>query len=103
MSTQSEPESFERKLDELAHARRRIEAHIEGTPDPQEAFAQATRLTEELRTATNEAGNLRGRVLMRIWESEKMSLAALAQRVGVSKSRADQLVRGAQTSKEADS
>lgn len=103
MSRQGEPESFEHKLGELARIRRSIEAHIEGTPDPQEAFTQATQFTEELRAATNEAGSLRGRVLMRIWESEKMSLAALAQRVGVSKSRADQLIRGAQTAKEGDS
>lgn len=73
-------------------------AKVEATPDPQQAFAIATRLTETLRQATIAAGQLRGRTLMRIWESEKMSLAMLAQRTGISKSRVDEMIRAARMS-----
>ncbi len=64
---------------------------------PEIAFAAANELTELIarahRATAGIAAGLRSRSAGRIWEAEKLSLAALADRIGVSKARADQLIR----------
>lgn len=70
-------------------------ADIRSYPDPQTAFQHATRLTAALRAATTAAGELRADLARRIWETEQLSLAGLADRLGVSKARADQIIRAA--------
>ncbi|HEY3958668.1 MAG TPA: hypothetical protein VGM53_35345 [Streptosporangiaceae bacterium] len=78
----------------------RVYGQAEGTifellkADPKRAFAAASSLTETLRQATITASELRARAVARIWDSDKMSLSGLAGQLGVSKARADQLVRG---------
>ena len=70
-------------------------AAIEAVPDGEEAFSQATQLREAADALVGGAAELRARMAGRIWEAEEMSLAALAQRIGVSKTRADQLIKAA--------
>ena len=62
------------------------------------AFSQATELVEQLRRLTDAAAAVRAQAVGRIWSTEEMSLATLAQHIGVSKARADQLVRAAKAS-----
>jgi hypothetical protein len=73
------------------------EALIEAMPDPQQAFERATELRETTDKLVGQAAELRARMAGRVWDAEKMSLASLADRIGVSKSRADQLLRIART------
>lgn len=76
---------------------------IEGIPDNQQAFELATQLRDEMDGLVGEAADLRARMVGRIWEAEELSLAALANRIGVSKSRAGQFietVRSAKTKEE---
>jgi hypothetical protein len=80
-------EQVRRAYDEAADA-------IRGMPD-REAYEAATRLTLVLRDLSDAAARLRGQAVSRIWRSENLSLAALARKIGISKSRADQLLRGA--------
>jgi hypothetical protein len=76
---------------ELAY--RRAEDLITAMPEPQRAFESATALREATDSLVGRAAELRARMAGRIWEAEQMSLAVLADRIGVSKSRADQLLR----------
>lgn len=73
---------------------------IEATPDPQEAFDAATGLASVLRRHADHAAELRTQAVARIWEKERISLSTLAGRIGVSKTRADQFIRAAQTLKQ---
>lgn len=72
-----------------------------GSTDPQAAFELATQHALALRDLHDQeegrASRLRARQAVRIREKEALSLAALADRIGVSKSRADQLVNLAKT------
>jgi 3-methyladenine DNA glycosylase/8-oxoguanine DNA glycosylase len=86
-------------LDGLTRAYKEAAAAIEAIPDPQRAFAYATQLANLVRDLFPEASELRSRTVARIWEAEELSLAALAQRIGVSKARADQLIRAAKTAR----
>jgi DNA-binding transcriptional regulator YiaG len=67
-----------------------------GESDPQAAFTLATAHQLALRDLHDQeetrASRLRARQAMRIREREALSLAGLADRIGVSKSRAEQLV-----------
>jgi hypothetical protein len=87
-------------LDELARACERAASVIESVPDADRAFEGATRLAETLRDAADSAAELRARTAARIWETESISLAQLAKRIGVSKARAAQLVRSARSADE---
>jgi hypothetical protein len=82
-------------LDALALAYDKAASAIETAPDTHRAFERATQLAETLRDAAESAAELRARVAANIWETEALSLAQLAKRIGVSKARAAQLVRTA--------
>jgi hypothetical protein len=82
-------------LDKLADAFERAVRVISRQTDPQEAFDAATRLADAMREAGETAADLRAQTAVRIWEEEKVSLAGLAERIGVSKARAGQLVQSA--------
>ncbi|MFI5935779.1 hypothetical protein [Actinoplanes sp. NPDC051494] len=75
-------------------------AAVEEIPEPNRAFEQATALREAIDGLVGEAAALRARMAARIYESEKLSLAALANRIGVSKARADQLIRSTKSSQQ---
>lgn len=68
-------------------------AEIRELRDPQGALERVTELVETLRQLTIKSAEVRLEIVGRIWEAEKLSLAALAKRVGVSKSRADEMVK----------
>jgi 3-methyladenine DNA glycosylase/8-oxoguanine DNA glycosylase len=85
-------------LDALTAAYHQAVAAINAIPDPQRAFEYATQLANALRDTYQQASELRTLTAARIWEAEELSLAALAQRIGVSKARADQLIRAARAS-----
>ncbi|MFG1751438.1 hypothetical protein [Streptosporangium sandarakinum] len=65
--------------------------------DPNQAFQQATELVETLRKLYEASADLRAEQAARIFETERMSLAGLADRIGVSKARAAQLVKTAKS------
>ena len=61
--------------------------------DSQEKLEAAGRLVEALRSRSDDAARIRHAEAVRIFETEKLSLAQLAGRVGVSKARADQIIK----------
>jgi len=71
---------------------------MEGSPAKTEAIRQ---LAEEIQELYNTAAVIRKAEMLRIREVEQLSLAKLADRVGISKARADQILR-AEREKEAD-
>lgn len=79
-------------------ARAAIEAIA--TNDPQLAFEFASELRDRLDLLVGNAAELRALMVERVWESEQLSLAALAKRIGVSKARADQFIQAAKATKE---
>jgi hypothetical protein len=66
-----------------------------GFPDGERAFKAATKLADALGHLTERAAKLRASTAARIADDEKLSLAALAGRLSVSKARAAQFVRNA--------
>jgi hypothetical protein len=60
--------------------------------NPASAFSEAGRLIDTLGKALETAGALRAHAAKCIHQTEALSLAGLAKRIGVSKARADQLV-----------
>jgi len=76
-------------------------AAIRRATDPQAKLEAAGRLLEALRSRSDEAARIRHAEALRIYEAESLSLAQLANRVGISKARADQIVR-AERQKETD-
>jgi len=68
---------------------------IRALTGPQDRIDAAGKLTDGLRALFEEAARIRQEDAVRIYEAEKLSLAALAGRVGISKARADQIVRAA--------
>jgi hypothetical protein len=73
---------------------------IRGMGDPRSAYDAGTRLTKALRDLADNAAALRGEAVNTIWKTEELSLAALANSLGISKSRANQLVQPAKKEKE---
>jgi len=67
-----------------------------GIDEPQAGFRAATQLTAALQKMLDEVAEMRALIVTRIHEaegSETASLSKLAERFGISKSRADQLVQ----------
>ena len=71
---------------EAAQAIRDIEAL-------QERIEVAGQFSSELRAQFEEVARIRHEAALEIYDAEKLSLAQLADRVGISKARADQIVR----------
>jgi hypothetical protein len=85
-------EAVSRALDDLTRAYRQAADAITGDDDPQAAFRDASELAEAMRQGADAAARLRANMVRRIWESERISLAVLASRIGVSKARAAQII-----------
>jgi hypothetical protein len=77
----------------LVDAHRTALSVVESISDRQAALAATSQIANELRMAYEEATELRNKIAYQIWKTEELSLAALATRIGVSKARADQIVR----------
>jgi hypothetical protein len=76
-------------------------AKIEALPNHVQAFHQATALRDTIDQLVGEAASLRARMAGRVWEVEELSLAGLADKIGVSRSRAEQFVKASRAAKEA--
>lgn len=70
--------------------------------DLDRAFRRATAVGERVQTIREQLTALRSQTAKRIYDSESLSLAVLATRVGVSRSRAAQLVAEASKKEEND-
>jgi hypothetical protein len=92
---QASEDHFTIALTSLRDAYRRAAAMIHGDSQAQHAFESATALADTLRQLAENAANLRARTAARIATEEKLSLSVLANRIGVSKARADQLIKSA--------
>lgn len=85
-------ESASRRLDE---GLKDAVAAIRDDPDLQRGFEKASRLRDQLAVAVGYMAKLRGERAAAIMTAEELSLSGLAERIGVSKERASQFVRGA--------
>lgn len=95
MKASAEPPTPDRALAQLTEAFADAVAVIRSQLDSRNAFQAATDLVALLRTATKDAGQLRAALALRIAEDEKLSLAGLADRLSVSRGRAQQLTEAA--------
>jgi len=93
-------------LDRLDRLYEEAEAAIDNIADPDRAFRRATEFADQARDVQTRIASrfhkLRVRQVVRIKQAEDLSLQKLADRISVSKARADQLVRDA-ASKEGSS
>lgn len=89
------PPEPEAAINALTSAFQGVVSAVEAVADPQRAYEYATRLADLMRELHEAAVALRPKAAVRIWEEEKISLASLAARIGVSKARAGQLVQSA--------
>jgi hypothetical protein len=72
---------------------------IDADTDHNQAYTGATELVETMRRLFEKSGNQRALSAARIFEQEELSLASLADRIGVSKARAAQLIKTAKDPK----
>lgn len=99
MSKEDAAEAIAADLATLDRAFSETVVAVQGVNDPNLAFECATELVEALRRMYEVSGELRAEQAARIFDAEKMSLAGLADRIGVSKARAAQLVNTAKSAK----
>jgi hypothetical protein len=69
--------------------------HGHGASD-EAAYRHASWLTETFREATITTGQMRAALVLRVQKAGELSLARLGEKLGISKARADDLVRAAQ-------
>lgn len=82
-------------LQTLADAHGHAVAAVNGAVDAHEAFRVATELARAFRDVADQVAKLRAPAAVRIREQEALSLRGLADRIGVSPARAEQLVNQA--------
>jgi hypothetical protein len=66
---------------------------ISDISDPDAAFSASSEISDLLRKMRDEVGEIRTRIVGEIWRREELSLAKLAERIGVSKTRAAELAQ----------
>ncbi|HEY3958624.1 MAG TPA: hypothetical protein VGM53_35115 [Streptosporangiaceae bacterium] len=79
----------------VARELERAMEYIRGLDDADDRWREASRLGELLKRVLEDAGSLRAAMALRIHQDEGLSLGQLGRRLGISKARADQLVRQA--------
>jgi hypothetical protein len=82
-------------LQTLAQAHRQAEAAVNDAADAHEAFRIATELARAFREVADKVARLRAPAAVRIRDQEALSLRGLADKIGVSPARAEQLVKEA--------
>lgn len=92
MTSDDGTQAVAKALDAIDRAYKAAAAAIDADRDPTRAFRLATEVTETLRERTNDAANLRVVAATRTYEAERLSLSGLADRIGISKARAAQLI-----------
>jgi acyl-CoA reductase-like NAD-dependent aldehyde dehydrogenase len=68
----------------------------------QQKLEAAGKLVDGLRSRSDEAARIRHAEAVRIYETESLSLAQLANRVGISKARADQIIKAERQKEDGD-
>lgn len=89
----TDTEAVRQALDQLEDVRHELVKTIGALDDPQAAFDAASEVRETLRQMHDEIAELRTTAVGEIWERDQLSLAKLADRIGVSKARADEMIR----------
>lgn len=84
-------------VDALHAALDQATAVVRRNSDEKQAFEDATELARVLRELADAGADLRAETAARIHKAGELSLAGLAERIGVSKSRADQLLKSAKS------
>ena len=82
-------------MDQLISAHARATEAIRRVSDPRERFELAGLVADTLRQEYERAAKLRAEVVAQVWERDHASLASLATQFGVSRARADQLLKAA--------
>lgn len=79
----------------IAEVERAHEMAVEAieVAEPSAALLAVNELTAAMRKLADADVVLRTQTAGRVWDAERLSLAALAERVGVSKSRAEQMIK----------
>lgn len=90
----------EAKLEELNRMCEQVSAVVRDTPDLDLAFRLADELSETVAKLAVVSASLRTEAAGRIWDSKRMTLSSLADRIGVSTTRAHQLIKGVRKNKE---
>lgn len=80
-------------LEPMKRAYDQINANLQGMADLEAAYHIATRLADCLRKLADDAALTRAKCAAKISDAEKLSLRRLADKLGISKARADQLIR----------
>lgn len=83
----------DRKVNAVLAACRAALAAISGLRSPSERIEAAGQLADRLRDFSDEAARMRHEEALRIWDAEGLTLSQLAALAGISKARADQIVR----------
>lgn len=87
-------------LADIDAAHGRAVAAIGVEPSLDVALTAVSELASRVRKLSDADAELRTRIVGRVWDAERLSLAALADRIGVSKARADQLIRNIKKSRQ---
>ncbi|GII01728.1 hypothetical protein [Planobispora takensis] len=89
----------DKRLSSLLHAftaaTERTERAVLGDQDLDRAFRRVDDVSEHVRKLYEQLTALRSQIAAQIYEKEKLSLSVLAERWGMSKTRAGQIIRAA--------
>ncbi|MEV4308808.1 hypothetical protein [Nonomuraea sp. NPDC049624] len=100
-SSNSEEPGLLRDLDGLELLKRVydwVSADLQRMTDLDAAYEIATRLADGMRRLADDAALARAKSAAKISDAENLSRKMLANRLGISKARADQLIRSARNS-----
>lgn len=93
--TTDEPAGPDAGLSAMRRLYEDVTMALQTMPDLQQAFSRATRLADDLRKMADGAALTRAKVAAQIHDAENLSLAGLATKLGMSKARANQLLKAA--------
>jgi DNA-directed RNA polymerase specialized sigma24 family protein len=90
-----DPGAFQAALADLHRAYETALAEVRAAPDDRGAYQRATELREAIKAIESVPAAERAAAAARIWQAEGLSIGQLAARLGISKTRAAQLLRAA--------
>jgi hypothetical protein len=93
MPSYESPQAVRQAIHDLDTAHRALVSAIEAIDEPDAALAASAEASERFLKMRGEIADLRTRIVGEIWERERLSLAGLADRIAVSKTRADEIIR----------
>ena len=99
MGTETGQQAADEAFAALRGAYEDAAAAIQAMPDGREAFSQAGELARILGEWSQQAAKLRAAVAVRIAKDEELSLAGLANRLSVSRARAQQFMASGRVGK----